>query len=153
MEDFMRKNYGHSRLWGCDDDFNKKIGWELKTRRLAIGLTQSQMADKMQTSQRTVWAIENGIDNLSVTKLIRYLKALGLDGSVKLHFDAGLEGYIMLTSKTNLDIPVGLIYADPKDDAHIPPLPIFDDPFGSGLPPFFRLDSMGLSIAENYKAI
>lgn len=80
----MRTNYDHKRLWGCDEEINKKVGAMLQARRRRIGVTQRELAKKLGVTQKTISAIERGEDNLSLTKLVRYLEGLGIEMNLKI---------------------------------------------------------------------
>lgn len=82
-------NYNHERRWGFDQNLNKKMGNELKLKRLMTGLSQRDLAKKLGVTQKTISILELGKDNLSLTKLVRYLSALDLDAVVKVSKDEG----------------------------------------------------------------
>jgi len=57
------------------DDFNRKLGTYIKMKRESIGLTQTQLAERIYDGQmeaKGIWKIENGLytPNLYVVKEI-----------------------------------------------------------------------------------
>jgi len=56
-----------------------RLAKELRTRREASGMTQSQLADAIGTSQARISAMENGEDSVSTDALIAALADLGAD--------------------------------------------------------------------------
>jgi len=73
----MRPGYKHKRRPGLSERLNGRIAEMLRQRREEVGLTQEEMADRLGISQASVSRIEQAYDNLSLTKLDRYSKALG----------------------------------------------------------------------------
>lgn len=53
-------------------------------RRKALGLTQSDVAAKMNTSQSMIAKIESGRANLTLETLAAYAETLGVDFKIKL---------------------------------------------------------------------
>ena len=56
-----------------------RIASTLKARRIELGLTQQQLADKLRIKQSNVSQIESGEKGLSIPMLLRYCKALKLE--------------------------------------------------------------------------
>ena len=56
---------------------NKRVGEMIRRRRLALGLTQTQLAERMSRHDTTVGLIERGVNNISMNTLERFAKALG----------------------------------------------------------------------------
>ncbi len=56
-----------------------RIASTLKARRIELGLTQQQLADKLGVKQSNVSQIESGEKGLSIPMLLRYCKALKLE--------------------------------------------------------------------------
>ena len=56
---------------------NFKIGVMLKGLREKSGLTQEQLADKLQTKKSVISRIENHADDIKLSTLRRYAKSLG----------------------------------------------------------------------------
>lgn len=54
----------------------KKLGANLRRERLAAGLTQEKLAEKVDLNPRTVQKIEAGAMNLRVTTVMRLQTAL-----------------------------------------------------------------------------
>lgn len=57
---------------------------ELVTARLAVGLSQTEVAAKMGTSQSSVARLESGGADMRLSTLQRYANAVGLDVSWQL---------------------------------------------------------------------
>ena len=75
----MRKNYEHKSRWGFDRDLNILIAKKLKREREKLGISQEDMAKRMQTTQATISRIDRAEDNITLNKLERYAEALGID--------------------------------------------------------------------------
>jgi transcriptional regulator with XRE-family HTH domain len=56
---------------------NRLVGEQIRLRRCALGLTQSQLAERMGRHYTTVSLVERGVNNISVYTLERFAKALG----------------------------------------------------------------------------
>jgi ribosome-binding protein aMBF1 (putative translation factor) len=56
---------------------NFKIGVMLKRLREKSGLTQEQLADKLQTKKSVISRIENHSEDIKLSTLSRYAKSLG----------------------------------------------------------------------------
>ena len=54
-----------------------KIGVLLKQARLDAGLTQEQLANKLQTGKSAISRIENHAEDIRLSTLINYAQALG----------------------------------------------------------------------------
>ena len=74
----MKKKYPHERSFGCDDKLNKRVAEELTAKRKELGLTQLEVAKRMEVANTTVSTIETATNNLTLTKLVRYAQALGV---------------------------------------------------------------------------
>jgi len=85
----MRQGDDRPKRYGFDDSINREIAEKLRLIRESTGLTQVEMAQRMGTSQKTIWSIENAIDNISLTKLSRYLKALDIEITMKFDSQSG----------------------------------------------------------------
>ncbi|NOZ07940.1 MAG: helix-turn-helix domain-containing protein [FCB group bacterium] len=62
---------------------NFKIGVLLRQSRKAVGLTQEQVAKKLQTGKSAISRIENHAEDIRLSTLEKYIKALGK----KLHLE------------------------------------------------------------------
>lgn len=60
-------------------EINKPIGALIKERRLAAGLTQMKLADKLNVSYQTVQKFENGETSLTPTWAVKFALALGVE--------------------------------------------------------------------------
>lgn len=56
---------------------NEAIGENIKRLRDSAGLTQHELADKMNMHQATVCRIENGQQSVSILQLFRFWKVMG----------------------------------------------------------------------------
>ena len=64
------------------------IGAKIKKRRLDLGLTQMDLANKMgYTSKAAICKVENGYDNLTTNRIIQFAKALDLSVSYLMGWD------------------------------------------------------------------
>jgi DNA-binding XRE family transcriptional regulator len=54
-----------------------KIGALLKQARLDAGLTQEEVADKLQTGKSAISRIENHAEDIRLSTLINYAQAIG----------------------------------------------------------------------------
>ncbi len=54
-----------------------KIGALLKQARLDAGLTQEEVADKLQTGKSAISRIENHAEDIRLSTLVNYAQALG----------------------------------------------------------------------------
>ncbi len=63
---------------------NFKIGILLKIAREESGMTQSQIAKKLKTNKSAISRIENHAEDIRLSTLQKYAKALGKDVSVKI---------------------------------------------------------------------
>jgi UDP-N-acetylglucosamine 1-carboxyvinyltransferase len=99
------------------NDSNTRIGSLITELRTLRGLTQSEFATKMGTSQSAINRIEKGGQNLSLEMLARISEVLqkplisvGNQG-VNLHIDGGYELSGEITLKTSKNAAVGLLCA------------------------------------------
>jgi len=99
----MRNGDNRPKRFGYDNLLNQEIAGKLRSLRQSSGLTQVEMALKMGTSQKTVWAIENAVDNLSLTKMVRYMKALELEIPMKFDPNTG-KLYILWSNRMKIEI-------------------------------------------------
>ncbi len=61
----------------------RELGSRLATRRLALGLSQTEVAARMGTSQSAVARLESGALDVRLSTLTRYAAALGDDVDVE----------------------------------------------------------------------
>lgn len=67
---------------------DEKIGNQIRRYRCAGGLSQGQLADKLNVSLTTINRLENGRQMVSVTKLVKIAEVLQIDaGSLLCDFD------------------------------------------------------------------
>jgi predicted transcriptional regulator len=62
----------------------RKLGAEFALRRQALGLSQTEVAARMGTSQSAVARLESGALDVRLSTLARYARALGDDVDVRL---------------------------------------------------------------------
>lgn len=67
-------------FWNGYDDF--KIGYLLKEERIKAGLTQEQVASKINTTKSVISRIENHADNITLSTLEKFAKAIGKELSI-----------------------------------------------------------------------
>ena len=63
---------------------NFKIGVLLRQAREAAGLTQEEVAQRLQTKKSVISRIENHADDIRLSTLSRYAKAVGADLHIRL---------------------------------------------------------------------
>jgi transcriptional regulator with XRE-family HTH domain len=63
------------------DEIAVRLGQAIKRRRLAVGLTQEELAERSDMHWTYVSQIEHGRRNISVAALIRIGRALGVPAS------------------------------------------------------------------------
>lgn len=79
-----RKNTDPEFADGYDEGYeNFKIGVLLQLSREQAALTQEEVAQKMGTKKSAISRIENHADNITLSTLRKYAKALGK----KVHFE------------------------------------------------------------------
>ena len=66
--------------------FCDKIRTDLKERRLALGLNQKELGDRIDFSQSAISKVENGGGDLSLKTVFRIAEALGLTPVLSLAF-------------------------------------------------------------------
>ena len=59
-------------------DPRKPIGQAVRTRRVALGLTQEQLAEKAGLHWTFISGVERGVRNISIVKLHRIAVSLGV---------------------------------------------------------------------------
>jgi HTH-type transcriptional regulator / antitoxin HipB len=64
-----------SEFWAGYEDF--KIGVMLRQEREKAGLTQDDVARKIRTTKSVISRIENHADNITISTLERFAKAIG----------------------------------------------------------------------------
>lgn len=67
-----------------EDDFYKEFGQTLKQQRERIGLTQGELAAKVQLGRTSVTNIEQGRQHVPLHMLLELAKAVGVDPMVLL---------------------------------------------------------------------
>jgi len=68
-------------------DIKKQFGLKIKRLRQKSGLTQEQLAEKMQIATRTLCGIENGENFVTAETLEKFFKILGVSSSELFAFD------------------------------------------------------------------
>ena len=103
------------RNFSCDDKINIKIASELAEIRKERSLTQEEVAKSMGIAQCTLAQMESATRNISLTKLIRYAEALGVELTLKIPPRKG-EIYLIRHCRK---IVVG--FKDESDEAVVAP--------------------------------
>lgn len=57
----------------------KELAYRLKRYRVSAGMTQAELAFKLNTDQSYIGKVEAGKVNMKITSLINYCNALGVD--------------------------------------------------------------------------
>ncbi|NTW61417.1 UDP-N-acetylglucosamine 1-carboxyvinyltransferase [Candidatus Saccharibacteria bacterium] len=99
-------------------DYKTKIGTLIQENRQARGLTQSQLAEALNTSQSAINRIEKGGQNISLEMLARIsevlsseLVTLNHNGKINFKIIGGKELHGEITTKTSKNAAVGLLCA------------------------------------------
>jgi transcriptional regulator with XRE-family HTH domain len=61
----------------------EQIGADIKSRRLQLGLTQKQLAEKLNIQVQHIPNIEKGITNITISRLLEICEALRLEIKLK----------------------------------------------------------------------
>ncbi len=73
-----RKDQSSEFKKGYDNGYEQfKIGILLKQARLEAGLTQEQVAKKLQTKKSAISRIENHAEDIRLSTLVNYAQAVG----------------------------------------------------------------------------
>jgi len=99
----MRKDYEHKRRWGFDQNLNVLVSQKLKAKRESMRISQPEMALRMKTTQATISRIERAEDNLTLTKLEKYVSALGIEITIKLPLNGRKEDILCKVFQSNLE--------------------------------------------------
>lgn len=70
---------------------HERLGENIRQSRLAAGLTQRELGDRLHITPQAVSKTETGVAGLSLRSLIRYAKALGVTPAALVE---GLEDYV-----------------------------------------------------------
>jgi transcriptional regulator with XRE-family HTH domain len=73
----VEKTRENSREKPARDPLLVEIGARIRTIRLAIGMTQKDLADRAGVSPAYIYLVETGGQNLTITVLVRLAKSLG----------------------------------------------------------------------------
>jgi len=76
--DFMKITF-----YSSTNEVLAELGGRIKAARIAMGITQKEMADQTNLSQRTISSLETGKD-VSFSTIIEVLRALGQLQSIEL---------------------------------------------------------------------
>ena len=91
-----------TRSFGRNTKLDKAVGNKIAEIRKKLGLTQDQVAKRMGIDQTTVVRIENGDYAITLTKLVRYAEALGVEINLKLPSKDGNISYQTLLILTEI---------------------------------------------------
>lgn len=123
-----------------DSDFGRIVGQSLKGLRDLVGLTQSDLAARLQVGQAAISKIENRGD-VHISSLKKYVEALGATLRIDAAFDggawaAGRLGGVFDVDFTNDDQLVFPIFGDelfpPKRDVVLSVRPLYSDKIFEG---------------------
>lgn len=99
-------------------DYKKRIGKLIQSNRLDKGLTQTELAEALGTSQSAINRIESGGQNLSLEMLARIsdklsseIVSLNEEGTVNFRIEGGHKLHGEITTKTSKNAAVGLLCA------------------------------------------
>jgi len=74
-ERLTKENVSHEEFWRGYEDF--KIGAYLKEMRKENGLTQSEMAKKINTTSSVISRMENHAEDIKLSTIEKFAEALG----------------------------------------------------------------------------
>src|SRR6476469_4991642 len=101
-----------------EDDYKAKIGQLIQETRQTRGLTQTQLASALQTSQSAINRIEKGGQNISLEMLARISDVLSSDivtlnqnGKINFRVNGGKQLSGSIEVKTSKNAAVGLLCA------------------------------------------
>lgn len=100
-----------------DTDATRKIGESLRDMRKMSGLTQAQMAQRLDVGQAAVSKVESGRADMQVSTLQKYVEALG--GSLRVNAAFSSDSLLSLRMLSLFDIELN------SDDQLV--LPMFSD--------------------------
>jgi transcriptional regulator with XRE-family HTH domain len=63
------------------DAIDKQVGSMIRTQRLALGMSQTELAEKIGVRFRQLEKYETGINRIGASQLLRIAKGLGVDPS------------------------------------------------------------------------
>jgi len=102
-----------------EDNFNKHLGYKLKLRRLALGLTQTKVAKAINVTFQQIQKYEkgtNGVSSIRLLQLANYLKVsvnyffedfsqylINLERSQEGHMNVNYNFLVKLYSELNND--------------------------------------------------
>jgi len=102
-----------------EDNFNKHLGYKLKLRRLALGLTQTKVAKAINVTFQQIQKYEkgtNGVSSIRLLQLANYLKVpvnyffedfsqylINLERSQEGHMNVNFNFLVKLYSELNND--------------------------------------------------
>jgi y4mF family transcriptional regulator len=67
----------------------EQIGIIIRTRRKTLGFTQQDLADLLGCSQRWIWELEQGKENIYLKRLLRLCRELDIELRAELDIEVG----------------------------------------------------------------
>jgi HTH-type transcriptional regulator/antitoxin HipB len=67
----------------------EQIGIIIRTRRKTLGCTQQDLADMLGCSQRWIWELEQGKENIYLKRLLRLCRELDIELKAELDIEVG----------------------------------------------------------------
>lgn len=67
----------------------EQIGAIIRERRRTLGLTQQNLAEMLGCSQRWVWELEQGKENIYLKRLLRLCRELGIKLTAEVDIEVG----------------------------------------------------------------
>ena len=83
IEESTQRNPDFPKLMAAAAE-RRRVGAELAKRRQRLGLSQTKLAARMDTSQAQVSKVENGAPDVRLSTLERYAAAVGHEVHIKL---------------------------------------------------------------------
>ena len=88
LQKYIKKRKTRDPDFSADYDYGYeqfKIGVILKKAREEAGLTQEELAEKLNTKKSAISRIENHAEDIRLSTLQKYVKALGKELSIQIY--------------------------------------------------------------------
>jgi len=74
----LQNRAGNGIVLKSSNQIDKSLGGRLRDKRISTGLTQEQLADKLQIELKDIQAYEKGLKRITADRLLRLSKVLGV---------------------------------------------------------------------------
>ena len=97
-----------------------KIGEKIKIRRLELGWSQQQLADKMgYTSKSTIARIENGNNDVAQRNIVKFAEVLGVSIAYLMDWDESVDYIATIHDPDREELQVLIEAATPSQMAQL----------------------------------